>query len=85
MKKSVRIDSDLYDLAKSHANAERRTIAGQIEFWARVLLRCWPPEVTPKPAFPKMFKNRCSQPSEADIQNSLSGWERNVEPLWREC
>jgi hypothetical protein len=32
----VRIDSDLYDLAKSHANAERRTIAGQIEFWALI-------------------------------------------------
>jgi hypothetical protein len=32
----VRIDSDLYDQAKSHANAERRTIAGQIEFWACV-------------------------------------------------
>ena len=30
----VRIDSDLYDQAKSHAHAERRTIAGQIEFWA---------------------------------------------------
>ena len=36
MKKSVRIDSDLYDSAKSHANAERRTIAGQIEFWALI-------------------------------------------------
>ena len=32
----VRIDSDLYDQAKSHANAERRTIAGQIEFWALI-------------------------------------------------
>lgn len=32
----VRIDSDLYDLAKSHASAERRTIAGQIEFWALI-------------------------------------------------
>ena len=30
----VRIDSDLYDLAKSYASAEGRTIAGQIEFWA---------------------------------------------------
>ena len=30
----VRIDDDLYDQAKSHASAERRTIAGQIEFWA---------------------------------------------------
>ena len=32
----VRIDDDLYDQAKSHASAERRTIAGQIEFWATV-------------------------------------------------
>ena len=32
----VRIDSDLYDQAKSHAHAERRTISGQIEFWAMV-------------------------------------------------
>ncbi len=32
----VRIDSDLYDQAKSHASAERRTIAGQIEFWALI-------------------------------------------------
>jgi hypothetical protein len=32
----VRIDTDLYDQAKLHAHAERRTIAGQIEFWAIV-------------------------------------------------
>lgn len=32
----VRIDCDLYGLAKSHASAERRTIAGQIEFWALI-------------------------------------------------
>jgi hypothetical protein len=32
----VRIDTDLYDQAKLHANAERRTIAGQIEFWALI-------------------------------------------------
>jgi len=32
----VRIDTDLYDQAKSHAIAERRTIAGQIEFWAMI-------------------------------------------------
>jgi len=32
----VRIDADLYDQAKSHASAERRTIAGQIEFWALI-------------------------------------------------
>lgn len=32
----VRIDSDLYHQAKSHAHAERRTISGQIEFWAMI-------------------------------------------------
>jgi hypothetical protein len=32
----VRIDDDLYELAKLEAKAERRTIAGQIEFWATV-------------------------------------------------
>ena len=32
----IRIDSDLYDQAKSHAHAERRTISGQIEFWAMI-------------------------------------------------
>jgi len=32
----IRIDSDLYAQAKSHANAEGRTIAVQIEFWALV-------------------------------------------------
>ena len=32
----VRIDDRLYELAKAHAHAERRTIAGQIEFWAMV-------------------------------------------------
>ena len=32
----VRIDRDLYDQAKAHANAERRTISGQIEFWAMI-------------------------------------------------
>ncbi len=32
----VRIDSDLYGQAKSHAHAERRTISGQIEFWAMI-------------------------------------------------
>lgn len=36
MSMPVRIDSDLYDQAKSHAGAERRTIAGQIEFWALI-------------------------------------------------
>lgn len=32
----VRIDDDLYEQAKAHAQAERRTIAGQVEFWAMV-------------------------------------------------
>ena len=36
MGKPVRIDDALYDQARSHARAERRTIAGQIEFWALV-------------------------------------------------
>lgn len=33
---SVRIDNDLYAQAKTEAAAEHRTIAGQIEFWAKV-------------------------------------------------
>ena len=32
----VRIDDTLYELARAEAKAERRTIAGQIEFWAMV-------------------------------------------------
>lgn len=32
----VRIDDELYEDAKAHARAECRTIAGQIEFWAKV-------------------------------------------------
>jgi hypothetical protein len=32
----VRIDDELYKDAKAHAKAEFRTIAGQIEFWAKV-------------------------------------------------
>ncbi|MSQ70846.1 MAG: hypothetical protein EXR27_06090 [Betaproteobacteria bacterium] len=32
----VRIDEDLYNRARAQARAERRTIAGQIEFWALV-------------------------------------------------
>ncbi|MDA1107854.1 MAG: ParD-like family protein [Proteobacteria bacterium] len=32
----VRIDDELYEQAKSEAAAEHRTIAGQIEFWAKV-------------------------------------------------
>ncbi|NMM36116.1 MAG: ParD-like family protein [Glaciimonas sp.] len=30
----VRIDDVLYEMARAQAKAERRTIAGQIEFWA---------------------------------------------------
>ena len=33
---SVRIDNDPYAQAKTEAAAEHRTIAGQIEFWAKV-------------------------------------------------
>lgn len=32
----VRIADDLYQLAKLEAKVEHRTIAGQIEFWAKV-------------------------------------------------
>ena len=32
----VRIDDTLYKQARAEAKAERRTIAGQIEFWAMV-------------------------------------------------
>ncbi len=32
----VRIDGHLYEQAKAHARAERRTIAGQVEFWAMI-------------------------------------------------
>ncbi|MDQ5877765.1 MAG: hypothetical protein QG638_497 [Pseudomonadota bacterium] len=32
----VRIDDTLYEQAKAEAQAEHRTIAGQIEFWAKV-------------------------------------------------
>jgi hypothetical protein len=32
----VRIDDQLYEQAKAHAFAERRSISGQIEFWAMV-------------------------------------------------
>ncbi len=32
----VRIEDNLYDQAKAAAGAEFRTIAGQIEFWAKV-------------------------------------------------
>lgn len=33
---SIRIDQALYNQAKVDAAAEHRTIAGQIEFWAKV-------------------------------------------------
>lgn len=33
---SIRIDKALYDQAKADAVAEHRTIAGQVEFWAKV-------------------------------------------------
>ena len=33
---SIRIDQQLYNLAKQDAALEHRSIAGQIEFWARV-------------------------------------------------
>ena len=36
MRTSVRVKTDLYDQAKTQANAERRTIAGQIEYWALI-------------------------------------------------
>ncbi len=36
MSMPVRIDPDLYQLAKREAVIEHRTIAGQIEFWAQV-------------------------------------------------
>lgn len=36
MSMPVRIDEDLYEQAKACAKAEHRSIAGQIEFWAKV-------------------------------------------------
>lgn len=33
---SIRINQSLYEQAKVDATVERRSIAGQIEFWARV-------------------------------------------------
>ena len=33
---SIRIDQELYEQAKQDATLEHRSIAGQIEFWARV-------------------------------------------------
>jgi hypothetical protein len=36
MSMPVRIDDELYEQAKTDAAAEHRSIAGQIEFWAKV-------------------------------------------------
>ena len=36
MAKSVRIEEDLYTSARDQAKVENRTIAEQIEFWAKV-------------------------------------------------
>lgn len=33
---SIRIDQTLYDQARSEAVAEHRTIAGQVEYWAKI-------------------------------------------------
>lgn len=33
---SIRIDQTLYDQARSEALGEHRTIAGQIEYWAKI-------------------------------------------------
>ena len=33
---SIRIDQKLYDQARSEALAEHRSIAGQVEYWAKV-------------------------------------------------
>ncbi|MDI6750497.1 MAG: ParD-like family protein [Rhodocyclaceae bacterium] len=33
---SIRIDQKLYEQARSEALAEHRTIAGQVEYWARI-------------------------------------------------
>lgn len=34
--KSVKVSAEIYNLAKWTAEAEQRTISGQIEFWARL-------------------------------------------------
>lgn len=36
MSMSVRIDDELYEQAKNASKGECRTIAGQLEFWAKV-------------------------------------------------
>jgi len=40
MSMPVRIDPELYKRAKKEAAIEHRTIAGQIEFWAKVGRAC---------------------------------------------
>ena len=37
MSRSIRIDENLHEQAKYHAKAECRTIAEQIDFWARAV------------------------------------------------
>lgn len=36
MSMPVRIDKETYELAKAEAAIEHRTIAGQVEYWAKV-------------------------------------------------
>lgn len=36
MAQSVRLSEELYTVAKTRAKAEHRSIAGQIEYWARL-------------------------------------------------
>lgn len=36
MSMSIRIDDELYEQAKTASKGECRTIAGQLEFWAKV-------------------------------------------------
>ena len=40
MSMPVRIDADLYKRAKKEAAIEHRTIAGQIEYWAKIGRAC---------------------------------------------
>ena len=36
MAQSVRLSEELYTVAKSRSKAEHRSIAGQIEYWAKI-------------------------------------------------
>ena len=36
MAQSVRLSDDLYKIAKTRSKAEHRSIAGQIEYWAKL-------------------------------------------------